>query len=329
MTDSFTALVVEQPGPAEFRPMNETDLPDYPILVAVQHSTVNYKDALAVTGRGKICRRLPMVCGIDLAGRILQSDDPNWEPGSQVLINGFGLSETEWGGYCAKQRVRGEWLVRSPEPFASADTMAIGTAGYTAMLCAQALTEHGLTPSSGPVLVTGATGGVGSFALMLLNKMGFEVHAATGRPEHRNYLLSIGASDTVDRAQLDRLPRPLERERWAGAIDCVGGPTLAAVLAQTQYRGIVAACGLAGSAELPASVMPFILRGVTLQGIDSVMAPQPVRQRAWDALSELIDPGSLNEVARTVAMGEVPRLAHELLDGQLRGRLVVDVNEPS
>ena len=264
-----------------------------------------------------------MVCGIDLAGEVVESYNDSWQTGDQVIINGYGLSETEWGGFSGYQRVSSKWLVRKPSAYSLRDTMCIGTAGYTAMLCTQAITDHGVEPSDGPVLVTGATGGVGSGGIMLLSRLGYHVYAASGRPHLSEYLRSLGAIETVDRAALDRKPRPLENEQWAAVIDCVGGSTLASACAQTRYSGIVAACGLAGSSDLPASVMPFILRGVTLRGVDSVMAPLTARQRAWDQLAELLPANALGDVASEVSLDQVPVLAHDLLDGRCQGRTVI------
>ncbi len=324
MSDTFPALVVRAKNqPAALETLSLQDLPDRDVLVRINYSTLNYKDALAVSGRSPICRRVPMVCGIDLAGEVVESADDAWATGAQIIINGFGLSETEWGGYSAYQRVSHRWLVRKPNTYTLRDTMCIGTAGYTAMLCVQAIMDHGIKPEHGPVLVTGATGGVGSIAVMLLARLGYRVYAATGRPELAEYLRALGAAETVDRAALDRKPRPLENEQWAGVIDCVGGATLASACAQTCYKGIVAACGLAGSTDLPASVMPFILRGVTLKGVDSVMAPLSSRQRAWDRLSELLPADELGDVVAEAELAEVPTLAHDLLDARLKGRTVI------
>lgn len=303
-----------------------TDLPDKDVLVKIDYSSLNYKDALAVSGRGRICRSMPMVCGIDLAGKIEESTHPDWQVGDQVLVNGFGMSETEWGGYSQFQRVSSDWLVRLPKTFAPEQAMAIGTAGYTAMLCVHALQEHGVKPADGRICVSGASGGVGSVALLLLAKLGYEAVAVTGRPDAELYLRDLGAADVISRAELDRDSRPLEKEVWAAGIDCVGSKTLATMLSQTCYEGIVSACGLAGGGDLPATVMPFILRGVTLRGIDSVMASQLKRQRAWDHLGRLVDSSSLASVFEIKPMSDLPTLATHLLDGQLRGRIVIDVN---
>jgi acrylyl-CoA reductase (NADPH) len=325
---SFQAIVIrEKEGRSAGRveKIQETDLPNESILVEVSHSTINYKDALAVTGRGKICRRFPMVGGIDLAGVVLQSEDTSWPVGTRVLINGYGLGEDHWGGLTQFQRVRADWLVRIPERFSEAEAMAIGTAGYTAMLCVQALQDLGVTPNSGPIIVSGATGGVGSVATMLLAKLGYEVTGVSGKGDAEAYLRSLGATNVISRLELDRRPRPLESEQWAGGIDSVGTTTLASMLAQMRYDGVVAACGLAGGSDLPAFVMPFILRGVTLKGIDSVMAPRERRERAWLNLAQLLDPEQLMAVCQTVAMTDVPSLCEDMLLGRIKGRVIVDV----
>jgi acrylyl-CoA reductase (NADPH) len=325
----FNAIVareVDRRSQGTLERLTLADLPNRDVLVKIDYSSLNYKDALAVSGRGKICRSMPMVCGIDLAGTIAESAHQDWKAGDRVVINGFGMSETVWGGYSQYQRVSSDWLVRLPEAFAPEQAMAIGTAGYTAMLCVHALQDHGVTPGDGRICVSGASGGVGSVALLLLAKLGYQAVAVSGRPETEPYLRELGAVDVIDRAELDRDPRPLEKEVWAAGIDCVGSKTLATMLAQTRYEGIVAACGLAGGADLPATVMPFILRGVTLRGVDSVMAAQPRRQRAWDDLARLVAPAELAAVFDIRPMSDLPKLATQLLDGQLRGRIVIDVN---
>jgi acrylyl-CoA reductase (NADPH) len=325
----FNAIVareVDRRSQGTLETLTLADLPDRDVLVKIDYSSLNYKDALAVSGRGKICRSMPMVCGIDLAGTIAESAHPGWKAGERVVVNGFGMSETVWGGYSQYQRVSSDWLVRLPEAFAPEQAMAIGTAGYTAMLCVHALQDHGVTPGDGRICVSGASGGVGSVALLLLAKLGYQAVAVSGRPETEPYLRELGAVDVIDRAELDRDPRPLEKEVWAAGIDCVGSKTLATMLAQTRYEGIVAACGLAGGADLPTTVMPFILRGVTLRGVDSVMAAQPRRQRAWDDLARLVAPAELAAVFDIRPMADLPKLATQLLDGQLRGRIVIDVN---
>ena len=330
MSDKFNAIVAEEidgSTVASLRQLTLADLPDEPVLVDVGYSTLNYKDGLAVSGKGRICRTLPLICGIDLAGTVAQSADPAYKAGDRVLVNGYGMSELYNGGYSQKQRIKPEWIVRVPDGMSLEETMAIGTAGYTAMLCVQALQDHGVEPGSGPVLVTGAAGGVGSVAVALLARLGYEVHASTGRIEAEgDFLRKLGASALLPRGELARDSKPLERETWAGVVDTVGDKVLATAIAQTRYEGTVTACGLAGGMNLPTSVAPFILRGVTLRGIDSVMASQVRRQRAWDALADLIDHEQLREIYRVVPLSEVPELALRILNGEVRGRVVVDVN---
>lgn len=329
MTDTFRALmIVDHEGKprAEFRQLSLADLPDHEVLVEVAYSTVNYKDGLAVTGKGRIARRLPMVAGIDLAGTVVESRSPLWAAGDKVVVNGWGLSETEWGGYSRFQRLKPEWLTRLPEGFTLEQAMAVGTAGYTAALAVDALEDWGvIAPGGGEVLVTGAAGGVGSTAISLLAAKGYAVTAATGRPETHGYLAELGATAFIDRASLADAGGPLQKERWAGAVDSVGSTTLANVLAQVVRGGAVAACGLAGGMDLPASVAPFILRGVALLGIDSVYAPQARRDRAWATLAAHLDKGRLARIATTAALSDLPRLAAEIVAGQIRGRVVVDI----
>jgi acrylyl-CoA reductase (NADPH) len=303
-----------------------TELPEEEVLVDITYSTLNYKDGLAVSGKGKICRKLPMVCGIDLAGTVIESSSSEWNAGDRVLVNGFGLSEVHWGGYTQKQKLNPDWLIKIPDDFRDEQVIAIGTAGYTAMLCVNAIRDHGVLPEDGKVIVTGATGDVGSVAIMLLAKLGYEVVAATGKAESRDYLLSLGANETIERAELDRDAKPLEKETWAAAVDSVGSKTLATVLAQTKYEGIVAACGLAGGFDLPTTVMPYILRGVTLCGIDSVMASRGKRDRAWSDLANLIDKEQLKDVYKIEPMSNIKELADQLMAGQITGRVVIDVN---
>jgi acrylyl-CoA reductase (NADPH) len=329
MAETFTALVIEdeagKPRP-RFKQLSLADLPDHDVLVEVAFSTLNYKDGLAVTGKGRIARRLPMVAGIDLAGTVLESRSPDWKPGDKVIVNGWGMSETEWGGYSRFQRVRSEWLVRLPEPFDLQDAMAVGTAGYTAALCVDALEDWGaVCPGGQEVLVTGAAGGVGSTAVALLARRGYRVTASTGRPETRDYLEGLGATGFVDRASLSEKGPPLQKERWAGAVDAVGSTTLVNVLSQTVYGGAVAACGLAGGADLQGTVLPHILRGVTLIGVDSVMAPSAKRQRAWNRLVKDLDPTMLRTMSRVEPMSRLPDIAEEILNGRIRGRVVIDV----
>lgn len=331
MADPFNAIVAREREDGKVRGALETltltDLPDLDVLVDVAYSTLNYKDGLAVSGAGKICRSVPMVCGIDLAGRVAQSADDRFAVGDDVLINGYGLSETQWGGYTQKQRVKGDWLVKTPQTYTAETAMAIGTAGYTAMLSVMALLDHGLKPADGPIAVSGASGGVGSVSLLLLKALGYEAVALSGRPEeNKAYFEALGASSVEARADFERDARPLEKETFAGAIDSVGSKTLATLLAQTKYEGIVASCGMAGGIKLPTTVMPFILRGVTLRGIDSVMAPQARRQRAWDMLAELLDPSALAPLYKVEPMSSVPDLAKALLAGTITGRVVIDTN---
>ncbi len=330
MTTPFNALIIDKNDKkvsASIKQISLGDLPDEEVLVDVAYSTVNYKDGLATTGTLPICRKFPMVGGIDLAGTVVESKNPAFKAGDRVLVNGFGLSERYWGGYAQKQKLKAQWLVRVPEAFSLEETMAIGTAGYTAMLCVLALQDWGVKPDDGPIVVTGAAGGVGTVAIMLLAKLGYEVTASTGRvDEARPLLEALGAKHIIARDQLARDPGPLEAETWAGAVDTVGDNTLASVLAQTRYEGMVTACGLAGSTNLPASVMPFILRGVTLRGIDSVMAPLERRQRAWDSLAKLVDLDLLRQIYSVEPMANVPQLASDILAGKVKGRVVIDVN---
>lgn len=329
MSEQFKAMmIVEDNGKprAEFRSLSFADLPDYDVLVEVAYSTLNYKDGLAISGKGRIARRLPMVAGIDLAGTVVESRVAEWRPGDKVVANGFGMSETEWGGYTRYARLKSEWLVPLPEAFSLEDAMAIGTAGYTAALCVDALEDWNLIGSrKGEILVTGAAGGVGSVAISLLANKGHTVVASTGRTETHDYLTSLGASAFIDRAELSSKGSPLQKERWLGAVDTVGSVTLANVLAQTVYGGAVTACGLAGGMDLPASVAPHILRGVALLGIDSVMASQDKRKRAWQTLSDHLDRSALRSIARTEPMSALPGLAEDIVAGRIKGRVVVDV----
>jgi len=329
MKATFNALVIEDVEGkvrANFKPLTLEDLPDDDVLVEVAFSTLNYKDGLALCGnRNKVARKLPMVGGIDLAGTVVESRSAQWRPGDAVVVNGFGLSETHWGGYTRYQRVRPEWLMRLPAAFTLEQAMAIGTAGYTAALCVDALVDWGLKPEQGEVLVTGAAGGVGSVAIALLAEAGYSVTAATGRPETHDYLRGLGAAQLVDRRSLQEKGAPLQRERWAGAVDSVGSTTLANVLAQTRYGGAVAACGLAGGMEFTATVLPHILRAVALLGVESVMAPMAKRERAWQRLARDLDSFKLKQITRVEPMSRLPELAEEILAGKTRGRVVVDV----
>ena len=330
MTESLTAVMLEEVGgkpKASFKTLTVADLPDHEVLVEVAYSTINYKDGLALTGKGKIARKLPMVCGVDLAGTVLESRSPAWKPGDRVVVNGWNLSETEWGGYIQQQRVKPEWLVRVPEVFSLAEAMAIGTAGYTAMLAVLALEHMGVGPAGPEVLVTGAAGGVGSIAVSVLAKLGYRVVASTGRPETHDYLRSLGVHAIIERATLADKGLPLQRERWGGAVDSVGGQTLANVLAQTARHGAIAVCGLAGGSDLPASVFPFILRGVSLVGIDSVQATRAKREEAWDRLATDLDKAKLDAMTTIEPLSNVFELAESIVRGQVRGRTVIDVRK--
>ncbi|OYZ89979.1 MAG: oxidoreductase [Rhizobiales bacterium 17-65-6] len=329
MTDTFTALVIEDEAgkpKASFKQLTFSDLPDHDVLVEIAFSTLNYKDGLAVSGKSRIARKPPLVGGIDLAGTVVESRSPEWRTGDKVVVNGWGLSETEWGGYSQFQRVKSQWLVRLPDAFSLQDAMAIGTAGYTAALCVDSLVAWGaIQPGGKEVLVTGAAGGVGSTAISLLAKAGYNVTASTGRPETHEYLAGLGASAFIDRASLAEKGAPLQKERWAGAVDSVGSTTLVNVIAQTVYGGAVAACGLAGGADLPGTVLPHILRSVALLGVDSVMAPAARRANAWARLARDLDRDKLAAMTRVEPMSRLPELAQEILAGQVRGRIVIDV----
>ncbi len=304
--------------------IDEAQLPDGDVTVRVAYSTLNYKDALAITGKGPIVRKFPMVPGVDLAGTVQHSSHPDFKAGDQVLLNGWGVGEGHWGGLAQLARLEAKWLIPLPKAFTAAQAMAIGTAGYTAMLAVMALEKNGLTSDKGEVLVTGANGGVGSFAIAILAKLGYRVVASTGRMAHSDYLKQLGAEQIIDRATLSEPGRPLAKERWAGAIDSVGSHTLANICASTRYWGTVAACGLAQGMEFPASVAPFILRGVTLVGIDSVMRPRQDRIDAWARLATDLDPALLGLITYEIGLSEVIETAHRLLDGQVRGRVVVN-----
>lgn len=325
----FAGLLIEKDEAGyrtTLRELDEAQLPAGDVTVRVDHSTLNYKDGLAITGRSPVVRRFPMVPGIDLAGTVEHSEHPDWQPGDRVVLNGWGVGETHWGGLAQRAQLRGDWLVRLPEAFSAAQAMAIGTAGYTAMLCVMALERHGVTPAQGPVVVTGAAGGVGSVAVALLARLGFAVSAVTGRPQEADYLRRLGAAEVLERAEFSQPAKPLAKERWAGAVDTVGSHTLAQVCAQSRYRGVVTACGLAGGMDFPSSVAPFILRGVTLVGIDSVMCPRPERVLAWERLATGLPPDLLTQMSQTIALGDAIAAAQALLAGEVRGRIVVDVN---
>lgn len=310
----------------DWRALEEGDLMDGDVTVQVSHSTINYKDGLALTGKAPVVRRWPMIPGIDFAGKVTTSSHADFKAGDDVILNGWGLGETHLGGYSQVARVKGDWLIQRPAGLSAANAMAIGTAGYTAMLAVLALERHGVTPASGSVLVTGAAGGVGSVAVALLAKLGYHVIASTGRTEEADYLKGLGAQEIIDRSELGAGPaRALAKERWAGVIDCVGSHTLANAIASTRYGGTIAACGLAQGMDLTSSVAPFILRGVTLAGIDSVMAPKPRRIEAWDRLARDLDHGKLAAMTVTRPIADAPVLAPDILAGKVRGRVVLEI----
>ena len=311
---------------AQVQQIDEATLPEGDVTVRVEWSTLNYKDGLAITGKSPVVRRFPMVPGIDFSGTVSESSNPAWKTGDKVVLNGWGVGETHCGGLAEMARVKGEWLVPLPKNFSARQAMAIGTAGYTAMLCVLALEKHGIKPADGEILVTGANGGVGSVAIALLAKLGYKIVASTGRTSEVEHLKALGASDIIDRAELSAPGKPIGKERWAGVVDTVGSHTLANACATTKYRGAVAACGLAGGMDFPATVAPFILRGVTLYGIDSVMAPLAVRQEAWERLSRDLDPAKLESITREIGLEDALTVGAELLEGKVRGRVVVNAN---
>ncbi|SDB20452.1 putative quinone oxidoreductase, YhdH/YhfP family [Pseudomonas sp. NFACC23-1] len=326
---TFKALLTTKTGEAistQLVDFKDEDLMPGDVTVAIEFSTVNYKDAMALSGRSPVIRQFPLIPGIDFAGIVETSSHPGFEAGDRVLVNGWGLSQTHHGGFAQKARVSGDWLVKIPEVFSTQAAMAIGTAGYTAMLSVLALEHGGLTPDRGDILVTGANGGAGSVAIALLSGLGYRVIASTGRLEEGDYLRDLGATQVIDRNTLSQPGAPIAKERWAGVIDSVGSHTLANALAQTQYRGVVAAFGLAQGSDLPGSVLPFILRNVTLAGIDSVNAAQAVRLQAWSRLAQDLDLSKLTRTIQMVGLAEVPAVAARVLEGQVRGRTVVDVN---
>lgn len=325
----FNAILIEKNDDdyqANLTALEEAQLPEGDVTVRVSYSTINYKDGLAITGRGPVVRKFPMVPGIDLAGTVETSHHPRFKAGDKVLLNGWGVGESHWGGLSQKARLNGDWLIPLPDSMSERLAMAIGTAGYTAMLCLIALERHGLTPDSGEVLVTGANGGVGSFAIALLANQGYSVIASTGRPQEADYLKSLGATTIIDRAELDSAGRALGKQRWAAAIDSVGSHTLANVCASTCEDGLVATCGLAQGMDLPATVAPFILRGISLLGINSVTRPYDERIEAWQRLSTSLNMAQLDEITKEIGLSETIDAASDLLDGKIRGRIVVDVN---
>jgi putative YhdH/YhfP family quinone oxidoreductase len=330
MSETLRAIVIEDidgKHKGSLKEITTDDLPEGEVTVNIAYSTLNYKDGLAVTGTAKIARKPPLIGGIDLAGTVETSSSPDYKPGDKVLVNGWGLSESHNGGYSQKQRLKADWLVPVPEKFSLKQAMAIGTAGYTSMLCVMDIERLGVKPGDKEVLVTGAAGGVGSVAVALLDKLGYKVAASTGRAELSDYLKSLGASTIIERAELAQpSKRPMDAERWSGVVDSVGGETLASALRGTCYGGAVAACGLAGGGHLPTTVYPFILRGITLVGVDSVMCPKPKRFEAWQRLASDLPIEKLDAMTTVEPMSKVPELGAEILKGQVRGRVVIDVN---
>lgn len=325
----FKAILIEKDDQGYRAGLTELDdsaLPEGDVTVRVAYSTLNYKDGLAITGRSPVVRKFPMVPGVDLVGTVEHSSHPDYQVGDAVVLNGWGVGETHWGGLAQRARLRGDWLVPLPAAFTPWQAMAIATAGYTAMLCVMALERHGVTPAQGEVVVTGAAGGVGSFAVSLLAKLGYNVAAVTGRPQEADYLKGLGATTVLDRAEFTAPGKPLAKERWAGAVDTVGSHTLANVCAQMKYRGTVAACGLAGGMDFPSTVAPFILRGVTLAGVDSVMCPRPDRLQAWQRLATDLDVSKLALITQEIGLSDAISIAHKLIEGQVRGRVVVKVD---
>jgi acrylyl-CoA reductase (NADPH) len=325
----FNAIVIDKNDDVQSVALTQVDeahLPEGDVTIDVAYSTLNYKDGLAITGKSPIARKFPMIPGIDLVGTVRTSESADWKAGDQVVLNGWGVGEGHWGGLAQVARLKAEWLVPLPSAFTGKQAMAIGTAGYTAALCVDALINAGVTPDQGEVLVTGATGGVGSVAVALLKKAGFTVAGSTGKASEHAYLTQLGADSIIDRAELSEKGRPLAKERWAGVVDSVGSFTLVNACAATKYGGAVAACGLAQGADFPATVMPFILRGVRLLGVDSVMCPKGPRLAAWARLARDLDPALLDVIAHEVSLGEALQAAADLIDGKVRGRIIVDVN---
>ncbi|MDX1676297.1 MDR family oxidoreductase [Arsukibacterium sp.] len=324
----FKAILInkdDQGYHATLSQVDEQQLPAADVTVNILASTINYKDALAITGKAPVVRRFPMVPGIDLVGEVSHSESARFAPGDKVLLNGFGVGEGHWGGLAQKARLDSSWLITLPESISPENAMAIGTAGYTAMLCVLALQRHGITPKQGEVLVTGANGGVGSFAVRILAKLGYQVVASTGRPDESDYLKKLGAADIIPRSQLSEPGKPLQKERWAAVVDCVGSHTLANACASTRYGGAVAACGLAQGMDFPSSVAPFILRGVTLYGIDSVMRPLADRVQAWQHLAELLNQSDFDAISQVISLDQVIETARALLAGKIQGRVIVKV----
>ncbi|WP_262273381.1 acrylyl-CoA reductase (NADPH) [Microvirga yunnanensis] len=325
---TFRAVVIDKNESGQsvgVRSFDEADLMDGDVTVRVSHSTLNYKDGLAITGKAPVVRRFPMIPGVDLAGVVEASSDPAFKPGDAVVLNGWGLGETHLGAYAEKVRVKGDWLIPLPQALSAEQAMAVGTAGYTAMLCLMALERHGLRPERGPAIVTGAVGGVGSVAVALLARAGWHVIASTGRPEEADYLKSLGAAEILDRSELAGPGRPLAKERWAAGIDTVGSTTLANLLSMTKYGGAIAACGLAGGMDLPATVAPFILRNVALLGVDSVMAPKALRMEAWSRIARELDHGKLAAMTTVIPLDRVLEAGRAIVEGRIKGRVVVEI----
>jgi acrylyl-CoA reductase (NADPH) len=329
VSETFKAILVSRDADkkqsVEIVDLGEADLMEGDVTVAVEATTVNYKDGLAITGKAPVIRRWPLVPGIDFAGTVISSSHADWRKGDHVILNGWGVGETHFGAYAGRARVKGDWLVPLPDGISAHDAMAVGTAGYTAMLCVMALERHGIVPDRGPVVVTGAAGGVGSVAVSILSSLGYHVIASTGRNAESPYLIDLGAAEVISREELSQPAKPLAKERWAGGIDAVGSHTLANVLSMTSYGGAVAACGLAGGMDLPSSVAPFILRGVSLLGIDSVMAPKAVRLEAWRRIGTDLDLQKLASLSTTIGFDGIIDAAHDIVDGKIRGRVVVDM----
>ena len=327
---SFNALIINRSEDKKISTslevIEESQLPEGDVIVDIDYSTLNYKDGLAITGKAPVVRSYPMVPGIDFAGTVSESNHPNWKVGDKVILNGWGVGEKHWGGLAQKAKVKGDWLISLPEKLSSFQAMAIGTAGYTSMLCVTALQENGVKPEDGEILVTGANGGVGSFSIAILSAYGYNVVASTGRPEEMDYLSELGATSNINRDELSEPGKPLGKERWAGVIDCVGSHTLANACATTKYLGTVAACGLAQGMDFPSSVAPFILRGITLVGIDSVNASIERRQEAWQKLADTLNPETFEKVVTKINLTDAIEAAGKLLDGEIQGRVVVDVN---
>ena len=329
MSDTFKALLIsrdeDKKQSVDWAEMTDDQLMEGDVTVAVEATTVNYKDGLAITGAAPVVRKFPLIPGIDFAGTVISSENPDWKPGDKVVLNGWGVGETHHGAYAARARVKGDWLVPLPDGMSAREAMAVGTAGYTAMLCILALERHGIDPARGPVVVTGAAGGVGSVAVAVLSRLGYQVVASTGREAEHGYLKDLGAAEIIDRAELSGPAKPLARERWAGGVDAVGSHTLANVLSMTSYGGAVAACGLAQGMDLPTSVAPFILRGVSLLGIDSVMAPKEIRMEAWRRIASDLDRDKLAAITTVMPFDDVIKAAGDIIAGSVRGRLVIEM----